>query len=59
MKDVLEIFWQLVLAITGAVALSAIAVAGVAFGIGCVAFGCTCTWRTWRKRVKTRIADRD
>lgn len=55
MRGVLEVFWELVLALTGAVAFSALLVAGAAFGLGCLAFGCTCTWRSWRRRVAARI----
>lgn len=59
MRSVLEVFWELVLAITGAVAFSALAVAGAAFAIGCATVGCTWTWRSWRKRVKARLTKGD
>jgi hypothetical protein len=50
MHSVLEVFWEIVLGITGAVALSVLTVAGAAFALGCVSIGCACTWRNWRRR---------
>lgn len=50
MRSVIEVFWQIVLAITGALAASALLVAGGAFALGCVAFGCSIGWRRWCRR---------
>lgn len=59
MQSVLEVFWEVVLGITGAVALAGALVAGGAFAIGCVTVGCACTWRNWRRRLRARPEDRD
>ena len=50
MRSVMEVFWEVVLGITGAIALSTAAVAGMAFGMGCVGFGCAYGWRNWQQR---------
>lgn len=49
MKSVLGVFWDVVLGITGAIAMSTAAVAGVAFALGCAVFACAYGWRHWRR----------
>jgi hypothetical protein len=59
MRDVLEIFVEIVLAIAGAVALSALVVGGVLALLGCVLFGGCWTWLGRRRRRSDRPAEPD
>ena len=59
MRSVMEVFWEVVLGITGAIALSTAAVAGMAFGMGCVGFGCAYGWRNWQQRKDERCRAKD
>jgi len=59
MRDVLEIFFEIVLEIAGAVALSALAVGGALVLLGCVVFGGCWTVLGWRRRRSERPAGRD
>ena len=54
MRDVLDIFLQIVLAIAGAVAFSAITVGGTLFLVGCALFGSCWSFLGWRKRRAAR-----
>jgi hypothetical protein len=54
MRDVLDIFLEIVLAIAGAVAFSAITVGGTLFLAGCALFGSCWTFLGWRKRRAAR-----
>jgi len=49
-KSVLEIFFEIVLALTGAVAFATAVVGGSMLGLGCTIFGCGYAWRRWRRR---------
>jgi len=59
MRDVLEIFVEIVLAIAGAVALSALVVGGALALLGCVVFGGCWTVLGWRRRRSERPGERD
>ena len=59
MRDVLEIFLEIVLAIAGAVALSAVTVGGTLILVGCVAFGSCWTFLGWRRRRAARLRELD
>ena len=50
MQTVLEIFWALVLALTGALGFAALVVGGAALVCGSAAFGCAWLWRGRRRR---------
>ena len=50
MKDALQIFLEIVLAVVGAVFFGSVTIAVIAFGIGCLVFGGCWTWLGWRKR---------
>lgn len=52
MKSVLEVFWEVVLGITGAIALSALTVVGGAVALCGLAFGGACTLRGLSRRAK-------
>lgn len=54
MRDVLEIFVEIVLAIAGAVALSALVVGGALALLGCVVFGGCWSALGWRRRRSER-----
>jgi hypothetical protein len=50
MRSVLEIFWHIILALTGALGFGALVVGGIALACGGAAFGCGWAWRGWRAR---------
>jgi hypothetical protein len=54
MRDVIEFFVELVLAIAGAVAVSALVVGGALALAGCVVFGGCWTVLGWRRRRSRR-----
>jgi len=54
MKDVIDIFLQVILAIAGAVFFGSAAVAIGAVAVGCVVFGSCWSFLGWRKRRATR-----
>ena len=51
MRDVIEFFVELVMAIAGAVALSALVVGGALMLVGCAVFGGCWTWRRERETI--------
>lgn len=59
MKDVLDVFFQIILAIAGAVFFGSAAVAIGAVAIGCVAFGSCWSFLGWRRRRAERLRKRD
>jgi len=59
MRDVLDIFLEIVLAIAGAVAFAAITVGGTLFLVGCALFGSCWTFLGWRKRRALRAKNLD
>ena len=58
MRDGLEIFLEVILAIMGAVFFGSLTVAIVAVGIGCVVFGSCWSFLGWRKRRADRLKER-
>ena len=50
MKDVLEIFFDIILAIAGAVFFGSLAVAIAAVALGCAVFGSCWGFLGWRRR---------
>ena len=59
MRDVLEIFLEVILAIMGAVFFGSLAVAIGAVGLGCVVFGGCWSFLGWRRRRAARLRDLD
>lgn len=59
MRDVLEVFVEIILAIAGAVAFAAVAVGGTLFLAGCALFGGCWTFLGWRRRRAARLRDLD
>jgi hypothetical protein len=59
MRDVIAFFVELVLAIAGAVALSALAVGGALALVGCAVFGGCWTVLGWRRRRSERFRKPD
>ena len=59
MKDALEVFFEIILALTGAVAFATLIVGGALLAIGCAVFGSCWGFLGWRKRRSTRVKDRD
>ena len=59
MKDVLDIFFEIVVAIAGAVFFGSVAVAGAALAIGCALFGGCAGWLGWRRRRAAQAKERD
>lgn len=55
MRDGLEIFLEVILAIIGAVFFGSLTVAIVAVGIGCVLFGSCWSFLRWRRRRSARM----
>ena len=49
MRDVVQFLVELVLAITGTLAVGSLVVGGIAVGIGCALFGCSWWWRGRRR----------
>ncbi len=58
MRSVFEVFLEIVLALTGAVAIAALVVGGALFGLGCVLFGGCYGVLGWRRRRADRLKDR-
>lgn len=50
MRGILDIFLQIILALTGAVAAALASVAGAALVLAGVGFGISVLWRGWRGR---------
>ena len=50
MRDVVQFLVELVLAITGTLAVGSLVVGGITVGIGCALFGCSWWWRGRRRR---------
>lgn len=59
MKDVLDIFFEIVVAIAGAVFLGSAVVGLAALALGCVLFGGCAGWLGWRRRRADRGRERD
>ena len=59
MRDGLEIFLEVILAIIGAVFFGSLTVAIVAVGVGCVLFGSCWSFLGWRKRRAERLRNLD
>jgi hypothetical protein len=59
MRDVLEIFLEVILAIMGAVFFGSLTVALGALGLGCALFGSCWSFLGWRKRRAARLRDLD
>jgi hypothetical protein len=58
MRSVFEVFIEIVLALAGAVFFGALAVAIMAFGVGCAVFGSCWGFMGWRRRRAARLKDR-
>ena len=58
MRDGLEIFLEIILAIAGAVFFGSAVVAMIAVGIGCAVFGSCWGFLGWRKRRADRLKER-
>lgn len=58
MRDFLEIFLEIVLAIAGAVFFGSATVAIVAVALGCVVFGSCWSFLGWRRRRAERLKER-
>ena len=56
MRDALEVFFEIILALTGAVAFATLIVGGALLALGCIVFGSCWGFLGWRKR---RAARRD
>lgn len=50
MRDVLEVFFEIILALTGAVAFATLIVGGSLIALGCLLFGGCWTFLGWRRR---------
>ena len=59
MRDVLEIFLEIILAIMGAVFFGSLTVALGALGLGCAVFGSCWTFLGWRRRRAARAKNVD
>jgi hypothetical protein len=57
-RDGLEIFLEIILAIAGAVFFGSAAVAIGAIAVGCVVFGSCWSFLGWRRRRAERLKDR-
>ncbi len=58
MRDVLEIFLEIILAIAGAVFFGSLTVAIGAVALGCVVFGSCWSFLGWRRRRAERFKER-
>ena len=58
MRDGLEIFLEIILAIMGAVFFGSLTVAIVAVAIGCVLFGSCWSFLGWRRKRAARLKER-
>jgi hypothetical protein len=54
MKDALEVFFEIILALTGAVAFATLIVGGALLALGCAVFGSCWGFLGWRKRRSER-----
>ena len=54
MKSVIEVFFEILLALTGAVAFAALVVGGGLLVLGCLVFGSCWGFLGWRKRRAAR-----
>jgi hypothetical protein len=59
MNAALDIFFQIILGIAGAVFFGSLVVGGAAFGIGCALFGSCWGFFGWRRRRAARRKDGD
>ena len=59
MRDALEVFFEIILALPGAVAVATLIVGGGLLVIGCVVFGSCWGFLGWRRRRAARLKDRD
>jgi hypothetical protein len=59
MKDALEVFFEIILALTGAVAFATLIVGGALLAIGCAVFGSCWGFLGWRKRRAGRRSGSD
>ena len=50
MRDAIEVFFDIIVAIAGAVFFGSLAVAIIAVGVGCVLFGSCWGFLGWRRR---------
>jgi hypothetical protein len=58
-RDALEIFIEIILAIAGAVFFGSLTVAIAAVAIGCVVFGSCWSFLGWRRRRAARLRNPD
>ena len=59
MRDALEVFFEIILALTGAVAFATLIVGGSLIGLGCLLFGSCWSLFGWRKRRAARLEEGD
>ena len=59
MRDVLDIFFEIILAIAGAVFFGSATVAIIAIAVGCVVCGSCWSVLGWRRRRAARLRQRD
>ena len=59
MRDALEVFFEIILALTGAVAFATLIVGGSLLALGCLLFGGCWSLLGWRKRRSARLKSRD
>jgi len=59
MRDVLDIFFEIVVAIAGAVFVGSAVVAAGVLALGCAIFGSCAMWLGWRRRRSARGKPRD
>ena len=57
MRDALEVLFDIILAIVGAVIFGSLTVALIAVGVGCVLFGSCWSFLGWRRRRAGRRSD--
>ena len=59
MKDALEVFFEIILALTGALAFATLILGGALLAIGCAVFGSCWGFLGWRKRRAGRRSGSD